>query len=393
MIFNELTNHLFNLKVLTTLNVYKNTISEYLDSIKESKMLVTEAELMHQNHSLTTKQIQQIIDKSGEASFDTFKDETETKIINLLKEIEIKEPLFGSIEIELKHIIKSINKSQELNDFIFVKDIIRNLQKNIKSKNEILNEYMELKRLQLGENFIEYLRLLEHIKTPLNISLEHLKIELDQTLKNKTQEEKITHIRALNNRNDDQLNKHSYLVVNDVLKCNYTNEIELANFLYVFTKSNSINLQELINLNYFFTTLFFDAYIKNSYSSYLETILVNNDEIFAFLQDRNSLNEYVLSGYILKFEEKEKQLIKEEYFDSSAKWQKEKKQMVTFILHCHSIGYFKIRATTTDNKELNRLRRFFEARYSINIEKQFQPKQRESIEVPSREFRWIENPY
>ena len=154
MIFNELTNHLFNLKVLVALNVYKNTISEYLDSIKESKMLITESKLKAQITNLGYKQIQQIIDKSGEASFDAFKDETETKIINLLEEIEIKEPPFGSIEIELKHIFKSINKSQELNDFIFVKDIIRNSQKNIKSKKEILNEYMELKRLQLGKSLI-----------------------------------------------------------------------------------------------------------------------------------------------------------------------------------------------------------------------------------------------
>ena len=393
MIFNELTNHLFNLKVLVALNVYKNTISGYLDSIKESKMLITESKLKAQITNLGYKQIQQIIDKSGEASFDAFKDETETKIINLLEEIEIKEPPFGSIEIELKHIFKSINKSQELNDFIFVKDIIRNSQKNIKSKKEILNEYMELKRLQLGKSFIEYLKLLERIKTPLLTSLETLKIELEKTLKNKSQEEKRTHIRAIHSTNKEQLNKYPYLVVSTVSNYDYNNEVSLASFLYSFVKGNGIELDKLVEIKPYFTTLFFDEYIKTHFTSLLESIQLKKDEFIGLFDKRIELSKHILPSYIEPFRDIEKQLIDESYFDNSAKWkEKTNKKLVEFILHCHKSGYFKIRATTTDNKELNRLRRFFEARYSINIEKQFQPRQRESIEVPSREFRWIENP-
>ncbi|SDR88347.1 hypothetical protein SAMN04515667_0905 [Formosa sp. Hel1_31_208] len=393
MFFEELTTHLFNLKVLATLDLQKIGISDYLESIKDSRKLITESKLKEQETNLNYKQVQQIIDKSGEVSFDTFYDETTSKITNLLKDIEIEEPLFGEIRIELKNILETTYKCKKLDEYIFGKELIRNLNNSIKSKKEILSYYIKLKDVQLGNSFINYLKLLDSVKTPLKTSLSNLKEELEKTLKNKNQEEKRTHIRELHNLNKIKLRQSPYLVVNDVINYDYNNDIDLANFLDIFIKTNTFESQNLIDLKPFFITIFFDAYMKQNYNAYLEVILVNKDEIFALLQDRNSLSELVLPANIRPFEDLERQLIKEEYFDSSAKWINQKKQLVEFILHCRSLAYFKIRADVTDNTEIRKLRHFFEKRYSINITNQFKPNQRKLIKLPSYEFRWIEKAF
>lgn len=393
MYFNELITHLFNLKVLATLDVHKSTVSEYIKSIKQSKMLLTEANLSQQEHNLNARQVRQIIEKSGELSFQTFEDETKTEITHLLEGIEIKEPLFGGVSIELKNILKTTNKNKELGEYIFGKEIIKKRINNTKPDKEILSDYMKLKDSQLSKSFIEYLKLLERIKTPLSTSLETLKIELEKTLKNKSQEEKRTHIRAIHSNNKEQLNKHPYLVVSTVSNYDYNNEVSLASFLYSFVKGNGIELDKLVEIKPYFITLFFDEYIKTHFTSLLESIQLEIDEFIGLFDKRIKLSEHIYPSYIELFRDIEKQLIDESYFDNSAKWKKgTNKKLVEFILHCHKLNYFKIRATTTDNKELSKLRRFFQKRYSINIEKQFQPRQRESIEIPSYEFRWIDKP-
>lgn len=404
MSFNELITHLFNLKVLATLDVHKSTVSEYIKSIKQSKMLLTEANSTQQDHNLNARQVRQIIEKSGELSFQTFEDETKTEITHLLEDIEIKEPLFGGVGIELKNILNTIKKSKELREYIFGIPVIlqsgyfgkepfnKQFEKT-KTEKEILSDYMHLKDSQLDESFIEYLKLLERIKTPLSTSLETLKIELEKALKNKSQEEKRTYIRAIHSNNKEQLNKHPYLVVSTVSNYDYNNEISLASFLYSFVKGNGIELDKLVEIKPYFTTLFFDEYIKIHFTSLLESIQLEKDEFTGLFDKRIKLSKHLYQSYIEPFRDIERQLIDESYFDNSAKWKKgTNKKLVELILHCHKLNYFKIRATTTDNKELSKLRRFFEIRYSIKLGKQFQPHQRNSIEIPSYEFRWITKP-
>lgn len=395
MSYKELINHLFNINLLSSLDRHKNTITEYLNSIETSTRLITELKLKDTN--LNYKQVQQIIDKSGELSFTTFKNKTNNEITRLLKETGIEEPLFGSIGIEVKSLLEIIRKNTELKEYIFGKDSFNKINHSGKSKEEILSYYIQLKGFQSNISFIEYLKLLESIYIPLNTSIKHLITELINTLKKKRIEEQTTHLRTLNKNNETILTQSSYLVVSEVINYDYKNEIEFATFLYTFTKSNAIDQHKLPNLKHYFITLFFDAYIKHNYNQFLNTILLNEDEIFAILQNRNSLSKFVLPSNIVKFELIEKQLIKEGYFGLSAKWneknKKTKKSLVEFILHCHSLGYFIIRAIIKDNKELNKLRRFFEYRYSIEVTNQFKPNQRKSILLPSNEFRWIEKAF
>jgi hypothetical protein len=403
--FNDLNDHLFNLKVLATLDFQKIGITEYLRSIKESKMLVTESKLKAQETNLGYKQIQQIIHKSGEVSLDTLYDETTTKITSLLKDIEIEEPLFGGVRIELKNILETIKKSKDLREFIFgypvifqsgnfSKEPFNKQFKDIKTEGEILSYYIELKNFQFESSFISYLKLLESIEISLKTSLDNLKKELEKTLKGKNQEQKRTHIRALNKQNKIKLEQSPYLVVTDVINYDYNNDIDLANFLYTFSKTNSIESRTLIDLKPFLIILFFDAYIEQNHGGYIENVLVEKEEIFAILQKRNNLSEIVLPTNIHRFEEIEKGLIREDYFDSSAKWneanKKTKKILVEFILHCHLQNYFKVRANVTDTTELKKLRVFFEHRYANTITNQFKPNQRNLIQLPSHEFRWIE---
>ena len=403
MFFEELINHLFNIKILASLNRYKNTVEEYLNNITTSAKLRTELKLKEEG--LIAKLVKQIIDKSGEISFTTFEDKTKIEISKLLKEVNIEDPIFGSIGIELSNILVTIKKSNGLREYIFGKPAIfqsgyfgkepfNKKHNGINSEEGILDYYTQLKNFQLTESFIEYLKLLESISMPLKKTLEHIKTDLQNTIKNKTSEEKMTHIRALNKDSERVLEQSSYLVVSDVINYDCKNDIELANFLHTFTTNNALEPYKLIDLKHYFITLFFHAFIKNNFDSFIKNILVQKDETFALLQQRNSLAEFVLLGNIEDFENIEKQLIKEDYFDSFAKWigsnKKTKDLLVEFILHCHLMGYFKLRANNKINKELTKLRYFFEERYSIIIKEQFKPHKREKFTIPSNEFRWIE---
>lgn len=390
MYFEELIDHLFNIKILANLDKYKSSITEYLNNIAASAELTTELNL--KNKELNHKVVQQIIDKSGEVSFSTFEDKSKTEISNLLKEVGIEDPIFGSIGIELNNIATTIEKTEELKQYIFGKELVKNQVKDAKSNEEVLIHYTKLKEFQLTNNFIEHLRLLEDIKTPLKSALEHLKTELNKTIKNIPNEDKRKHIRDLNNDNQRVLKESPYLVVSNITNYDYEKDIELSIFLYNFSKSNSLDPNKLTELKQYYIALFFDVYLKQNFNHFLKTVLINEDEIFAIIQNRNSISQYVLPSHIVEFEKIEKQLIKEGYFDLSAKWDernKTKKLLVEFILHCHSLAYFKIRPHITDNTELKKLRYFFESRYSIKITNQFKPNQRKSIELPSYEFRWI----
>lgn len=395
MQYEELIDHLFNIKILANLDIYKSSITEYLNNITATAELTTELNL--KNKELNHKVVQQIIDKSGEVSFSTFEDKSKIEISNLLKEVGIEDPIFGNIGIELNNIVTIIEKTEELKQYIFGKELVKIQVKDTKSNEDILRDYTKLKEFQLANNFIEHLKLLEDIKTPLKTALEHLKTELNKTIKNIPNEEKRKYIRALNKDNQRVLNESPYLVVSDVTNYDYEKDIELSIFLYKFSKSNSLDPNKLTELKQYYIALFFDIYLKQNFNHFLKTVLINEDEIFALIQNRNSLSQYVLPSHIVGFEKIEKQLIKENYFDASAKWdeanKKTKKLLVEFILHCHSLAYFKIRPNITDNTELKKLRYFFEIRYSIKITNQFKPNQRKSIELPSNEFRWIEKAF
>ena len=96
-----------------------------------------------------------------------------------------------------------------------------------------------------------------------------------------------------------------------------------------------------------------------------------------------------MPSYIETFDGIEKTLIKENYFDNSGCWQKDKKALIEFIIHCNAMHYFKINLGKTENAKLTKIRRFFEHRYNASISNQFKPNQRKLIDIPSYTFNWI----
>lgn len=99
---------------------------------------------------------------------------------------------------------------------------------------------------------------------------------------------------------------------------------------------------------------------------------------FTSWQQKNfdDLQEMVAMRAVDKFVELEQQFLYDEHINSSGEWISHKNYLVAFIIILKDFGYFKARINEKPRKETD-LRRFFEKRYSIVIEQEFQATRRE----------------
>lgn len=394
MYFEELINHLFNIKVFAYINKYNLSIAEYKKSISDTAKLETELRLKDES-KFDYKTKQSIIEKSGEASFFTFEDKTKKEIIDLLKKRGIEDTVFGNTEIAFDNILETLNESKfiELKEYIFGNELFSLNYPKLKTNKDTLERYSELYKHLEHISFTDYYELLEGFKIDLNDSLNHSIQEVRNTIINKDQKAKETYLKPLKDSIEIQINKSPYLVVDEVENYDYSNLLHLAKFLKSFSKSNNLTIENIIikkaELLIYFKNTFFKNYLEKNFESLLQPITLKDDEIFAEIQNRNKLIDVLLPSNITTFDDIEKTLIKENYFDNSGCWQQEKKLLVEFILQCNTMNYFKFSLGGTNNAKLNKIRRFFEQRYSASILNQFKPNQRNLIEVPSFTFNWV----
>ena len=394
MYFEELINHLFNIKVLSHINKYHLSIAEYKKSISETAKLETELHLKDSS-DFDYKAKRNIIDKSGEASFFTFEDKTKKEIIGLLNKGGVQDSIFGSIEISLDNLLNTLNGAnfKELKAYIFGRELFNQNTPDLKSNRAILELYSELYKYSEGIVFTEYHELLEGFKIDLNTALKHNIQEVRNTIINKDQNAKKAFLKPLKESLEIQINKSPFLVVDEVANYDYSNILYLAKFLWSFSKSNNLSIESIISkkdevINFFKHT-FFKNYLEKNFESLLQPITLNDNEIFAIIQNKNKLINVLMPSYIETFDGIEKTLIKENYFDNSGCWQPDKKVLVEFIIHCNAMNYFKFNLGSTENAKLTIIRRFFEHRYNASISNQFKPSQRNLIEIPSYTFNWI----
>ncbi len=392
MYFEELISHLFNLKLLAYLDKYNLSVEEYLNQIKASAKLQTELNLKEQT-DFDKKTTDSIIHKSGEVSFIVYEDETKNKIINLLKKGGIEDPIFGSIDLSLENLITTLNKGKhkKLKEYLFGKEWSNKKIPKLMTINDVLKRYIVLTSQSTSTSFITYYKLLEWVKSRLKRSLEESIKEVDDTAKNKNHEDKTEYLRALKNSLTLQINKASYIVVGEVSNHDYSKLTDLGKFLSFFSKTNNLSIDEIKKskdqLIDYFKNVFFSSYIDKEYIDFVKEITLDDDEIFALIQNRNKLNLIVHPDNIDLFSDLEKQLIKEGFFNKKGKWNKEKLALVKFIVHCSEIRYFNISL----HKPIH-IRKFFEERYIVNITKQFQPKERKKAEKFPTSYTWIRKP-
>ena len=394
MYLEDLINHLFNIKVLAHIDKYNLSIAEYKKSISDITKLETELHLKDSyNFDYQTKR--SIIDKASEASFFKFGDKTKKEIIGLLKKGGVQDPIFGNLEITLSNIQNTLNeaKFKELKEYIFGKKLFNQTIPNLKTTKEVLKLYRELSKYSEGVDFIEYYELLEGFKIELNTALKHSIQEVRNTIINQDQKAKKAYLKPLKESLEIQINKSPYLVVDEVANYEYSDMLHLAKLIMNFSKSNSLTIENIIikkaELINFFKNTFFKNYLEKNFESLLQPITLNENEIFAIIQNRNKLIDVLLPSYLATFDDIEKTLIKENYFDNSGCWQKNKILLVEFILHCNTMNYFKFNLGSTENAKLTKIRHFFENRYNEPISNQFKPNQRNLIEIPSFTFNWI----
>lgn len=404
MSFEELTEHLFNIKILSHTDKYKLSIHEYFESISSTIRLETELRLKESNNVLDNRTAKSIIDKSGKESFTIFKDKTVEQISNLLQKGGIEDPLFGSIGINLNNLLEVLtaHKHSDLKEYIFGKSRTtligifgkKTFDKDfseLKTDDEILGVYTRLNELKLGISFVDYLKLLESLKLSLTTSLNQSIHEIKNILKGKNNEAKTEYLRPLKNSLTNQINKSSYIVVSEVANYDYSTTIDLSTFLYTFSKINNLPINiiksEITQLMNFFKNIFLSTYLDKEFTHIIKPTILDDDEVFALIQNKNKLNQIVYPDNIDLFSDVEKQLIREEFFNKNGTWIKEKLALVKFITHCSTIGYFNISLNKAKH-----IRDFFETRYNINISKQFQPKEREKAKKFNISFNWIKQP-
>ena len=95
-------------------------------------------------------------------------------------------------------------------------------------------------------------------------------------------------------------------------------------------------------------------------------------KIVTFDYETNEIKGIFFPEYIPEFKNIETKLISENYFNEVGKWIKHKDpDLIAFIKFL--IEYIFLRGKLTDKKTRLKIRKFFENRYNVNLEKEFQP--------------------
>ena len=411
MQYSELLTHLYHIRLLSILDRYNTSSTEHFKSLADLKKLETEA-----NWNLGKKELKATLEYLEKMIVSIDKgnvtDEIEPILISCgiddsldfgLKIIEIlklentgnsvDDILFGKVYFELKHLYKMLThpKFIKLKEYIFFDERHKKgIFKNAKSEKETISEYTVLLKTNFTSTFTGYLKLLEALKKHLEENLCFIKKELSKTLRNKVKEDAKEYIKQLYTNYQNRINQSHYILVGNTLKNEYLDLASLSQIVFSFVKTNSLNSQtyneQKDKITSYLNDLFFIAYLEDNYLKEVENIGLNDEEVFNIIQNRNKLNSIIYPDYINHFKDIEKQLINEDYFNKKGSWSKGKEDLIGFIIECSTKGYFKVKL---DSSYKLQIRDFFEERYLINIQKQFQPKQRAKLKAKSTQFDWI----
>lgn len=106
--------------------------------------------------------------------------------------------------------------------------------------------------------------------------------------------------------------------------------------------------------------------------------------IVPFDYDTTEIKEIFPTDYITAFKEIETRLISENYFNTEGKWIKKKNPLlIAFIKILNEYQYFKIKikGCKNDKQRMIKFRKFFENRYKVKISHEFQPQNRDKINI------------
>jgi hypothetical protein len=99
----------------------------------------------------------------------------------------------------------------------------------------------------------------------------------------------------------------------------------------------------------------------------------------------SNLSEIFLPDAIPQFQEIERTLILDRYFNENYTWVRDRIELVSFILILFSKKYFRpFKERKTDSKKLLTIRNFFQKRYGVDISKQMQPAEIKKYNLPKK---------
>jgi hypothetical protein len=411
MQYSELLTHLYHIRLLSIIDRYNTSSTEHFKSVAALKKLETEGKL-----NLEKKELKASLDYIEEMIIDidkgNVKDDIESiliscgvkysfdfgsKIIAILKlentGTSVDDILFGEVYFELKHLHKMLihPKFIKLKEYIFFDERHKKgIFKNAKSEKEVIYSYITLFKTTFINTLTTQIKLLEVLKKSLEDNLCFVKNELSKALKNKTKEDAKEYIKQLYTNYQNRINQSHYILVSSTLKNEYLNLASLSQIVFSIVKTNSLNTQtfneQRNKITSYLNDLFFIAYLDNNFLKEVENINLNDEEVLNLIQNRNKLNSIIYPDYIDYFKDVEKHLINEDYFNKKGIWSKGKEDLIGFIIECSTKGYFKIKLDGSYKLEI---RNFFEERYLISIQKQFQPNQRVKLKAKSTQFNWI----
>ncbi len=415
MHYDDFIEHLFNLQILSDSAKYSNSCKDYLDKTLDDKI-----HILRITWQGDTKYLQSVIDYTKKNFTGAFTNNTKDDISKYLESLGIfdeigfdlkitktlnikseKNSLMGNeyAYLEPLHLLPlfSNSKYEKLNSYIFgEKHFIKHFP-NLRSSHQFIQEYLEIINNNFCYSFISFIHLIEKVGSTVINNVEHTNKLIKKTVFKTRKSDISDYIISTHNSLELKINNSQFILIEPISINDFKQKSSLSLLLLNFSKANNISekefensLQEIIS---FFTNNLVLNNLNNSYNKELRPIKVKKDEVFAFIQNRNELHEELTPDNISQFSQIEKQLIDEGYFDEFGNWIKDRGRitsLVSFILHCQQLGYFKTRFKINNTPAILKLKRFFETRYGINISKQFQNEQRKKIVIPNSEFNWIQ---
>ena len=411
MQYSELLTHLYNIKLLSTLDKHNTTSENHFTSVAALKKVELETTwnlgkkeldaslkyieemIIAINKGSVTDDLEEILKNCGVGNSIGFS----SKIIEILNlentGTSIDDILFGQVYFELNHLHKMLihPKFIKLKEYIFFNERNRKgIFKNAKSEKKIISSYIKILKTTFKKPFTAQIKLLEELKMHLDGSIEFVKNELSETIKTKRKEDATEYIKQLYTSYQNRINQSLYILVGSTLKNEYLQLDSLSKIIFSFVKTNSLS-EDTFNkqrekITSYLNDLFFIGYLEDNFLKEIENIGLIDEEVFNIIQNRNNPNTIIFPDFIDHFKDIEKQLINEDYFNKKGSWSKGKEDLIGFIIECSTKKYFKIQL---DGSHKLQIRNFFEDRYSIIIQKQFQPKQRIKLKDKSTQFNWI----
>lgn len=394
MKYKELLTHLLNLKILSYCDRHKETVAEYIRSIDEVNLFEIEVAILESDDKVSKKRKKKILNVFEKEGVKIFSERIEKHIDVLLQECGMTNSMIEQLPLTLTNLLETFNPPQckPLTDFVFGEGRGNHDIEGIRTRPQLIKFYETL--LENGFynlTFIEYFSLVEGFSIRLMEVFENSKQQFSEALKLKKAEERKHYVREMYVRYGSRIQQSPYIWIGKNLSTENVTILEIASLLNGFTRTTPVKFEAFKEqedkILQFFSDNYFYTYLDDNYHSVIETVGLDEEEVFNIINNRNQLSAIMRIDNIDLFGETERELIKLKYFDKKGGWSRDKKDLVEFISYCLSIGYFSVRP-----KKLNDIRRLFEERYMIEIKKQFQPKQRAYIDLKFSQFSWVKPP-